>query len=154
MPVTIPNPQENEEFVMVEADGSAGQQVESKVPEKQLLSDKQVADVVEAILGACAHEDSTLKGAMRALHNIYNRAFALDWEDYVKNVPVPVRTGKMRDGGMVTVRKMEECFGYEFKDHFWLLEAFTHPSSCDRSVNSYQRLEFLGEFCLIFFCFF
>ncbi|KAJ3041028.1 Dicer-like protein 1 [Rhizophlyctis rosea] len=117
----------------------------NNVDDTQLLSDKQVADVVEAILGASCHEDPTLRGALRALRNIYSSEFYEDFKDYVDGVQKPSRPSSMRDGGKKTVEEMEKCFGYCFKDPYLLLEAFTHPSSTDRSINSYQRLEFLGD---------
>ncbi|KAJ3051817.1 Dicer-like protein 1 [Rhizophlyctis rosea] len=117
----------------------------------QLLSDKQIADVIEAILGACVHQNSTdPRIAAQALHNIYSNAFNVDWKDYIKAVRLSPRPSEMRDGGRITVDRVQKLFGYEFKDPFLLLEAFTHPTSADRTVNCYQRLEFLGDAVLGF----
>lgn len=42
---------------------------------------------------------------------------------------------------------MNEILGYKFKNKQLLKESLTHPSSClkDKSVVSYERLEFLGD---------
>lgn len=42
---------------------------------------------------------------------------------------------------------IDEILGYKFKNRQFLQEALTHPSICakDKSISSYERLEFLGD---------
>ncbi|TPX55092.1 hypothetical protein PhCBS80983_g05612 [Powellomyces hirtus] len=109
------------------------------------LSTKQIADTVEAILGACL-DDSGVQGAAQALHNMFSVYFRVDWAEYaiaLEDLPKP--QGEMRADKKVFVAKVEELTGYKFKNPWLLAEALTHPSSPDLSVQSYQRLEYLGD---------
>jgi endoribonuclease Dicer len=50
---------------------------------------------------------------------------------------------------LASVLKVEEIFKYKFKNPCLAVEALTHPSSQDKSVQCYQRLEFLGNLLYI-----
>ncbi|TPX66353.1 hypothetical protein SpCBS45565_g04508 [Spizellomyces sp. 'palustris'] len=126
----------------------------------QLLSDKQIADTVESILGACL-DCSGVKGAAQALHNIYSEAFLIDWADYIKAQQISERRPKsspITAAKMAKLQSLQDLIQYQFKGPILLLEALTHPSSKDPNTSNYQRLEFLGDAVLgllavrYFFC--
>ncbi|KAJ3088764.1 hypothetical protein HK102_008011 [Quaeritorhiza haematococci] len=113
------------------------------------LSDKQIADVVEAILGACV-VCSGVKGGSIALRNIMMCDYLIDWREYLPQVQrahitAPGQLDALPKERIITVRKVQDLLGYRFKNPALLLEAFTHPSVTDSTVPCYQRLEFLGR---------
>ncbi|KNC99522.1 uncharacterized protein SPPG_04913 [Spizellomyces punctatus DAOM BR117] len=114
----------------------------------QLLSDKQIADTVESILGACL-DCSGVKGAAQALRNIYSDAFLIDWAGYIKaqqqiSEQRP-KSNPLTAAKMAKLQSLQDLIHYQFKDPMLLMEALTHPSSKDPNVLNYQRLEFLGD---------
>jgi ribonuclease-3 len=49
-----------------------------------------------------------------------------------------------------TLLDCEQRIGYRFEDKSLIFEALTHASSVDRRLNSYERMEFLGDSILGF----
>ncbi|KAJ3183553.1 Dicer-like protein 1 [Irineochytrium annulatum] len=100
---------------------------------RHLLGDKQVADVFEAILGACL-DSRGLKAAAAALRAMYDDGFLVNWEDYSEHY----NGGWENEEAQLTERRaiiapVEALTGYKFKNVYLLLEAFKHPSSEDLS---------------------
>lgn len=110
-------------------------------PPKKVLSNKVLADVVEALIGAAYFEggyDKALKcveafGLNLALKPLGTRADSL----FSKAASVPAID-------IPYLRDLEELLGHKFKHQALLVEAITHPS-CESNSPSYQRLEFLGD---------
>ncbi|KAK3063940.1 hypothetical protein LTS18_011521 [Coniosporium uncinatum] len=105
---------------------------------KRNLSMKVVADVVEALIGA-AYIGSGTSSAREYIHTFLPEVDA--WTPrLIRHPPF--------DGSNATtmILKAESIVGYRFRNKILLVEALTHPS-CDRDVQmeSYQRLEFLGD---------
>ena len=115
----------------------------------QTLSDKSLADCVEALLGVYLIKCGT--GAARAF---------LTWLDFIisKNettdftklleLPNPLLTENNLDLKSLHNKfaSFEKSIGYRFQNIIYLLQAFTHPSDMsNRHTGSYQRLEFIGD---------
>ena len=132
---------------------------------KQRMSDKCVADCVEALIGAYLRYG----GYSSALH--FMKWIGIDVHDSVSDVldahtvdqltecisQISTATfyfnstsSSQRNISIETLsngfHRFEDSIGYEFKDKKWLLQALTHPSYyLNRVTDSYQRLEFLGD---------
>ncbi len=130
-------------------------------PSTYSLKLKNLADIVEAIMGAAFLENGQLGPVplVQCLGIDYLRypsfleaALAgrvLDGKD-------PVGTKQTADTGLRSKleHKLEEKLGYKFNDLQLLRDAFTHPSwqmfQPRGSCRDYQRLEFLGDAILEF----
>ena len=131
----------------------------------QTMTDKRVADAVEALIGAYL------------VHGSYSSALQfMKWIGIPVAPPVAVALGSrtekdvkrcvgiiasaslsprrsLRNQRSSSVESLcskfinlERSIGYEFREQRWLLQALTHPSflwNC--ATDSYQRLEFLGD---------
>ncbi|XP_024542807.1 endoribonuclease Dicer homolog 4-like isoform X2 [Selaginella moellendorffii] len=95
------------------------------------LRRKSVADVMEAIIGAYITDNS----ADAAYHFMTWAGFKL-----VDRCLVPVFSCQASE--VDDICNLEKIIGYTFRNKCFLVEAFTHASS---SVQSYQRLEYLGD---------
>lgn len=124
-------------------DGETGKQELAVLAGKHPLADKQIADVVEAIIGACVDWNG-VKGGALCLHNMYSTNFVCDWKDYT-SLLMNERSATMPTEKKVKVDNVQQITSYTFKDPWLLAEALTHPSSHDTTTTNYQRLEFLGE---------
>jgi dsRNA-specific ribonuclease len=104
--------------------------------EPREVSMKMLADVVEALIAA-AYIGGNFALARRCLHVFIP-------EMRVES-PQPSRILPARGSTSLTL-VAETVIGYEFEKKVRLLECLTHPS-CDHDikVESYQRLEFLGD---------
>ena len=60
------------------------------------------------------------------------------------------RSEKLTDSRMLNVQHCEQRIGYHFQEKALLDEAITHASSAASRLNSYERLEFLGDSILGF----
>ncbi|GBB92187.1 hypothetical protein RclHR1_01980012 [Rhizophagus clarus] len=113
------------------------------------LSDKTLADVVEAILGAAylsGKVDAAFKCAI-ALEVPFDEITEWDhFHKYNKNLP-QVKSIALRS---VNDKKIEEICGYTFKNKILIAEALTHASLPNSVTSCYQRLEFLGDAVLDF----
>ncbi|CAL1295864.1 unnamed protein product [Larinioides sclopetarius] len=133
--------------------------VKSKTPlhlyfTKQVISDKCVADSVEALIG-CYLLSSGQLGALKFMAWFNVNPFLdneTDFENWPPPPPDPIvgepsplifkRLEYLTDG----FDRFEKIIGYTFKNKAYLLQAFTHPSYSDNDITDcYQRLEFLGD---------
>lgn len=62
----------------------------------------------------------------------------------------PQKTSRFSEEELGLIELAEECLGYEFNDKSFLAEAITHASVANTRLNSYERLEFLGDSVLGF----
>ncbi|KAJ3287150.1 Dicer-like protein 1 [Borealophlyctis nickersoniae] len=122
---------------------------------KQSLNKKALADVVEAVIGACTLEGG-VEGGATAVRALLGDVYEVDWSKKYFEV---WKTGKREvpdnEVGVITksrnmeasVAKIEARIGYSFKNPDLLVEALTHPSSLGPVGLGacYQRLEFLGD---------
>ena len=123
----------------------------------QYLPDKCVADVVEAVIGACI-VDSREFGGASAVHRFLGDDFKEDLADYLPIWRKHFRKSESQRQRLYinrmkrTVDQIETQFGYKFNDCRYAVEAITHPSSLGPNVDGngfcYQRLEYLGNFLL------
>ncbi|KAK9449862.1 uncharacterized protein V1518DRAFT_404946 [Limtongia smithiae] len=110
------------------------------------LSDKALADVGEAIIGA-----SYLEGLDYAVHAVSQLVRSADhdmhkWADYSASYKPPqfqVDNGNARDRQIA--KQISEITGYDFKSPLLVRTALTHPSCIAGIVPSYERLEFMGD---------
>lgn len=131
---------------------------------KQIISDKCIADAVEALIGtyllSCGQ-----KGALMFMHWIgldplpNKNDSEVTREDFLNWPPEPpsVIVGEIPNveeclnqltGGL---DRFERVINYKFKNRALLLQAFTHPSyHYNEITDCYQRLEFLGDAVLDF----
>ncbi|KAG2217031.1 hypothetical protein INT45_003987 [Circinella minor] len=119
-----------------------------------MLSDKTLADVVEATLGA-SYLSSGLEGG---LHTAIQMQIPFDdikhWSDlqptYIQSrtkVPPRAEAKALRN---VSIQKVQEICSYEFNTQLTIVEALTHASLPNSTAPCYQRLEFLGDAILDF----
>ncbi|XP_011871131.1 PREDICTED: endoribonuclease Dicer [Vollenhovia emeryi] len=117
----------------------------------QILSDKTVADSVEALIGVCLRSNG-IKGAAKLLKwfGILPADAKID-NILDDNPPNPVIGSGDPNRYMPWADTIEAKFGYKFKNRAFLLQAFTHPSYTPNMITEcYQRLEFLGDAILDF----
>ena len=128
---------------------------------KQDLSEKSIADVCEAMIGAAlvshvetGYEDGAcFNDAVKAVsafvssedHEEHNMQ---EWKDYSKAYNIPkYQTAHPLASETAIAQKVQQVHDYAFKYIKLLSSAFTHPS-CGQAyakAPSYQRLEFLGD---------
>ncbi|GFT77874.1 endoribonuclease Dicer [Nephila pilipes] len=132
---------------------------ESKIPlhlyfTKQVISDKCVADSVEALIGVYLLSSGQL-GALRLMAWFGLNPFIEEVTDIklgnwplsppnpiVSEHPALARLHNLTNG----FDRFERIIKYEFKNKAYLLQALTHPSYSDNILTDcYQRLEFLGD---------
>ncbi|RUP43826.1 ribonuclease III domain-containing protein [Jimgerdemannia flammicorona] len=118
------------------------------------LSDKTLADVVEASFGA-AYLTGGVEAALRCciamqvpFDNIttwshFNEAYVTDRHKR----PVRADPKTLRS---INVAKVEEITGHTFQNRLLIAEALTHASLPNSTCPCYQRLEFLGDAVLDF----
>jgi dsRNA-specific ribonuclease len=107
-----------------------------RADEPREVSMKMLADVVEALIGA-AYVDGDLALAKKCLH-VFIPEMRIE-------TPRPSRVLPTQGSTHLTLRA-EKVIGYEFHTKIRLLESLTHPAcEHDLKVESYQRLEFLGD---------
>ncbi|KAI8136903.1 hypothetical protein BJV82DRAFT_718564 [Fennellomyces sp. T-0311] len=121
---------------------------------EHMLSDKTLADIVEASLGA-SYLSSGLEGG---LHCAIQMQIPFDeikkWSDFqpayiISRDKVPARA-EVKALRSVSVPRVEEIAGYKFKTPLLIVEALTHASLPNSTAPCYQRLEFLGDAILDF----
>ncbi|XP_055947706.1 endoribonuclease Dicer-like [Argiope bruennichi] len=121
---------------------------------KQVISDKCVADSVEALIG-CYLLSSGQLGALKFMAWLGVNPF-LDNETEFENWPPPPPNPIVCEPGPLIHHRLEfltngfnrfeEAIGYTFRNKAYLLQAFTHPSYYVNDITDcYQRLEFLGD---------
>lgn len=121
---------------------------------QHMLSDKTLADIVEATLGA-AYLSNDLEGGLKT-------AIAMQipfddiqqWSDFTPTFlqnrdKVPARA-EARALRSLSLSRIQEITGYTFNTPLLVVEALTHASLPNSSAPCYQRLEFLGDAILDF----
>ncbi|XP_047990748.1 endoribonuclease Dicer [Leguminivora glycinivorella] len=122
----------------------------------QVVSDKSVADCVEAIIGTYLLHGGVL-GAVKVLEWLRVLPAQDNFASYLgKKVPTVITDGKSTLAEMDFLlnscqKDIEQIINYKFNDPSFLLEALSHPSYIrNRLTRSYERLEFLGDAILDF----
>ncbi|KAI8835740.1 hypothetical protein BC829DRAFT_421910 [Chytridium lagenaria] len=109
-----------------------------KLRQTQHVSNKAIADTVEAVIGGCFAMSGSYGGGLAVRQLLGLKDIQQDWREYSKMM-------RKNDGALeeflsvaereeVNLRlhlhkQVEEMFGYTFKDPFLLCEALTHPSA-------------------------
>ncbi|KAJ3274422.1 Dicer-like protein 1 [Terramyces sp. JEL0728] len=115
----------------------------------QMLSDKTVADVFEATIGAC-FTDSGVASAATCIKSFLGNSFYGNWTGYwLKWNSYGVSSTTIDPSMLKSCRAVETKIGYAFKNPAILVEALTHSSAIVGQA-SYERLEFLGDSILGF----
>lgn len=141
--------------------GKGANKKDSQESSEQALSDKTIADVCEAMIGAAlvshvetGYESSTcFDDAVKAVsafvsspeHQEHTMQF---WGDYSRAYRVPkYQTANCAISELEIAKHVEKVHRYVFKHTKLLTSAFTHPSCGNMYAKapSYQRLEFLGD---------
>lgn len=107
-------------------------------PTQRTMSAKILADVVEALIGACY-----IDGGMAVAQACIKRF--LPQVDLQKLDTQSIPRDMVANGHLMNT-KLPQHIGYSFNNEALLMEALTHPScDYDNHTQSYQRLEFLGD---------
>jgi dsRNA-specific ribonuclease len=126
-------------------------------PAMQSISDKNVADVVEAIIGA-AYFDGGEPGAGKVLNIIFGEEVKQDAREYLPLIDESrawkssVQSQEMENSALIAANTIYQKVGYRFKNPYLALESLTHSSAIglDHNYNTcYQRLEFLGIYNIV-----
>ena len=140
---------------------------------KQQISDKCIADSVEALIGAhfmnCGymgalvfmtwlgldvfHRDVPSSENEKLLDDRHRKSPLESYSKYANypTLDIPKESAKILKQQTREMEAFEEQIGYTFRNKALLLEAFTHPTYYDNTITgSYQRLEFLGDAILDF----
>ncbi|RCH77585.1 hypothetical protein CU098_000927, partial [Rhizopus stolonifer] len=118
------------------------------------LSDKTLADIVEASLGA-AYISTGLEGG---LHTAIQLQIPFDeiktWDDFKpafektrKSLPARAQISELRK---LDLPELYKITGRKFEQPLLIVEALTHASLPNSTTPCYQRLEFLGDAILDF----
>ncbi|KAG0221005.1 Dicer-like protein 1 [Mortierella sp. GBA43] len=123
------------------------------------LSNKMLADVVEASLGAAYLSGGATNGFHAAkVLGIPFGEFST-WDDFERVYSEAKAVREKEEGKtktpltytqLTTIRDAEKLLGYRFKDPYLFVEAMTHASHIRNDPICYQRLEFLGDAVLDF----
>ncbi|KAI0899860.1 hypothetical protein F4806DRAFT_454189 [Annulohypoxylon nitens] len=124
------------------------------------LADKSIADVCEALIGACyltTYEQGSFDLAIQAVTKFVNHPNhkMMVYEDYYKTYQVPEwQSAEATAVQREVASQIKEVLGYDFKYPRLLRSAFMHPSygTIYERIPSYQRLEFLGDSLLDMVC--
>ncbi|CAF4306225.1 unnamed protein product, partial [Rotaria magnacalcarata] len=122
---------------------------------QHLISDKSIADAVEALIGAYLIASGP-KAALRFMAWLGIRIFPkLRLEDGTEMTgelpPLPSPVDYSNPSILSAVQsydfdRFEQLIGYRFHQRAYLIQAFTHASySYNTITDCYQRLEFLGD---------
>ncbi|RMJ29013.1 hypothetical protein PHISP_00093 [Aspergillus sp. HF37] len=107
-------------------------------PAQRTMSAKILADVVEALIGACY-----MDGGMAVAQACIKRFLPQVDLQKLDTQSIP---RSLEANGHVMNRNLPQHIGYSFNNEALLIEALTHPScDYDTHTQSYQRLEFLGD---------
>ncbi|XP_065211451.1 endoribonuclease Dicer-like [Planococcus citri] len=119
---------------------------------KQFVSDKTIADVVEALVGVYVKT-----GGIQPAYQLLNYFGILAKSKYneVMNTQAPSPLLENRELAIETVipeyKKLENLLSYRFRDKAYILQAFTHASYLGNTkTDCYQTLEFIGDAVLDF----
>ncbi|KAI9679405.1 MAG: Dicer-like protein 1 [Caeruleum heppii] len=137
-----------------------GALLDKKAVQQNMLGDKTIADVCEAIIGAALlshHESGNYDDAVRAVTEMVNSPehTMCKWADYYALYQKPTyQTAQATRSQLDLAAQLEKKDNYHFRYPRLLRSAFMHPSYpyAWESIPSYQRLEFLGDSLLDMAC--
>ncbi|KAI2472966.1 hypothetical protein F4781DRAFT_443323 [Annulohypoxylon bovei var. microspora] len=124
------------------------------------LADKSIADVCEALIGACyltTYEQGSFDLAIQAVTKFVNHPNhkMMVYGDYYKAYQIPEwQSAEATAVQREVARQIEEKLSYKFAYPRLLRSAFMHPSygTIYERIPNYQRLEFLGDSLLDMVC--
>ncbi|KAI0889097.1 uncharacterized protein GGS22DRAFT_177710 [Annulohypoxylon maeteangense] len=124
------------------------------------LADKSIADVCEALIGACyltTYGQGSFDLAIQAVTKFVNHPNhkMMVYEDYYKAYQIPEwQSAEATAVQREVARQIDEKLGYKFTYPRLLRSAFMHPSygTIYERIPNYQRLEFLGDSLLDMVC--
>lgn len=114
------------------------------------LSDKSIADVCEALIGAAYLSHDTMDMAVKAVTVMVNsKKHKMEaFEEYYALFKMPQwqAANEVSAVQRAAVDKVHQKIGYKFQSPTLLRSAFKHPSyPYEHNIPNYQRLEFLGD---------
>ncbi|KAF3903015.1 hypothetical protein ABW20_dc0109555 [Dactylellina cionopaga] len=113
------------------------------------LSDKSVADVCEALIGAALCNGGLNMATRMVTVLLKSEGHQVDsFKDYYPLYNLPgYQTAAVTASQKELANQIEESLGYRFKHPRLLRSAFTHPSfpASWEKIPCYERLEFLGD---------
>ena len=117
----------------------------------QTVSDKTVADCVEALIGVYLRSMG-IKDTLILLQWFQILPHKIDANELLFGTPQnPIISEGNVNHLMPWASNIETKLGYQFNNRGYLLQAFTHPSYTPNNMTEcYQRLEFLGDAILDF----
>ncbi|XP_060820377.1 endoribonuclease Dicer-like isoform X2 [Bombus pascuorum] len=117
----------------------------------QTVSDKTVADCVEALIGVYLRSMG-IKDTLMLLQWFQILPYKIDANELLFGTPQnPIISEGNINHLMPWASNIETKLGYRFNNRGYLLQAFTHPSYTPNNMTEcYQRLEFLGDAILDF----
>lgn len=118
---------------------------------KHQVSDKNVADAVEALIGVVVQSKGVF-AALKLCHKLIIFPAHKNVDKLLKEVKFSAGFNAVADGDVTITNQggLENKIGYQFKNRKLLSQALTHASCINKPVGSYQRLEFLGDAVLDF----
>lgn len=124
------------------------------VLQKVHMSDKAVADSMEALLGVCV-KTVGYERSFRFLSHFgiipKDADVAQLLRDHQYTIVDYVPNRHVIDRMLCAPEKIEQVLGYQFRNRTYLLQAFTHATyTSNYLTSSYQQLEFLGDAVLDF----
>ncbi|KAI6784800.1 Dicer-like protein-like protein [Emericellopsis cladophorae] len=120
--------------------------------QRQQLSQKTIADVCEAIIGAAylAGSRTSMDLAVKAVRKMVKsgkhpmKSFQKYYSHY--QTPSWLQNERVTEAQKLAVQTVKSHIGYEFTSPALLQSAFTHTSyTYEKAIPDYQRLEFLGD---------
>jgi endoribonuclease Dicer len=115
------------------------------------LSDKTVADITEALIGAAVYYED-INAGVELIRRLFGESFESSMEPYRNEIRARNQLYSHKTVSKSLFRSIEEIetrIGYVFKYKHLMAEALTH-SSYSGTHDCYQRLEFLGDAILGF----
>uniref|UniRef100_A0A182FU44 ribonuclease III n=1 Tax=Anopheles albimanus TaxID=7167 RepID=A0A182FU44_ANOAL len=118
------------------------------------VSDKTVADSMEALLGVCV-KSVGYERSFRALSHFGIVPRDTDLARLLRTPNYTVLSYQTErdtiDRLLIAPEKIERTLGYQFRNRTFLLQAFTHATyTANTLTKSYEQLEFLGDAVLDF----
>ncbi|KAG9252647.1 uncharacterized protein F5Z01DRAFT_726455 [Emericellopsis atlantica] len=120
--------------------------------QRQQLSQKTIADVCEAIIGAAylAGSRTNMDLAVKAVRKMVKSANhpMKSFKKYYAHYQTPswLQNERVTEAQKLAVQTVKSHIGYEFTSPALLQSAFTHTSyTYEKAIPDYQRLEFLGD---------
>ncbi len=120
---------------------------------EHVISDKSIADSVEAIIGAYLISSGPY-AALQVMSwfglQVLPKAKCEDGSELLvplPDPPLPLITNMQKYNELLfDLDSFEACIGYKFSQSAFLIQAFTHASYTYNTITDcYQRLEFLGD---------